>query len=134
MLADTLALPFGFTILDAKPLAEAQAATDRFPSMPELAQQVDTFWGAHRRVPTARQGRSATAVDDSWHVHPGVSHAVRAGACPRGRHDGVCVAFLLFGALAWGTGTVWYAKRRDHWPSIFTRLLGHHARLTQTDR
>ena len=39
------ALPFGFTILDAKQLAEAQAATDRLPGMPELAQQVDAFWG-----------------------------------------------------------------------------------------
>jgi hypothetical protein len=74
------ALPFGFTILDAKRLAEAQAATDRLPSMPELCAASGRVLGrANRRVPTARQGRSAAATDDSRHVHPGVSHAVRAG-------------------------------------------------------
>jgi hypothetical protein len=38
-------------------------------------------------------------------------------------------AFLVLGTLAWGGGTVWYARRRGRWPSalsakLFTRLLG----------
>ncbi len=62
-----------------------------------------------------------------------------AWACGSQGGYAYCVAFLLLGALAWGTGTVWYARRRGHWPSalsarLFTRLLGHYARLTQTDR
>ncbi len=62
-----------------------------------------------------------------------------AWACGSQGGYGYCIAFLLFGALAWSTGTVWYAKRRGRRPSalsarLFTRLLGHHARPTQTDR
>lgn len=39
------------------------------------------------------------------------------------------IAFLLFGTLAWSTGTIWFAKRRGRWPSalsarLFSRLLG----------
>lgn len=37
--------PFGRTILDAQQLAEAQSATAELPSMPQLAQEVDTYWG-----------------------------------------------------------------------------------------
>jgi hypothetical protein len=39
------ALPFGHTVLDADGLAEARAATATLPPMPELAQQVDAYWG-----------------------------------------------------------------------------------------
>jgi hypothetical protein len=39
-----------------------------------------------------------------------------------------CAALLLLGTLAWGAGTLWYARRRGRWPSpisakLFTRLL-----------
>jgi hypothetical protein len=39
-----------------------------------------------------------------------------------------CFAFAVLGTLAWGAGTLWYARRRGRWPSllsarIFTRLL-----------
>jgi hypothetical protein len=27
------------------------------------------------------------------------------------------IAFLLLGTLAWGGGAIWYARRRDRWPS-----------------
>jgi len=55
-------------------------------------------------------------------------------ACGSQGGYGYCVAFVLFGALAWGTGTVWYARRRGRWPSalsarLFTRLLGERAQL-----
>jgi hypothetical protein len=28
---------------------------------------------------------------------------------------GYCFVFLLLGTLAWGGGTIWYAKRRGRW-------------------
>src|SRR5271166_4511356 len=51
-----------------------------------------------------------------------------AWACGSQGGYGCCVAFLLLSALAWGGGTVWYARRRGRWPSplsakLFTRLL-----------
>ncbi len=37
-----------------------------------------------------------------------------------------CAAFLLFGTLAWGGGTLWWAGRRGYWPSATSaRLFGH---------
>jgi hypothetical protein len=52
-----------------------------------------------------------------------------AWACGSQGGYGYCVAFLVLGALAWGAGTVWYARRRGRWPStlsarLFARLLG----------
>ena len=52
-----------------------------------------------------------------------------AWACGSQGGYGYCVAFLLLGALAWGGGTLWYARRRGRWPSalsarLFERLLG----------
>ena len=52
-----------------------------------------------------------------------------AWACGSQGGYGYCIAFLLFGALAWGGGTIWYARRRGRWPSalsarLFARLLG----------
>jgi len=51
---------------------------------------------------------------------------------------GYCVAFAAFGVLAWGTGTVWYVRRRGRWPStlsarLFTRLLGERAQVGQIE-
>ncbi len=54
-----------------------------------------------------------------------------AWACgSQGGYD-YCVASLVLGGLAWGGGTIWYAKRRGRWPSplsarLFARLLGMH--------
>jgi hypothetical protein len=55
-----------------------------------------------------------------------------AWACGSQGNYGYCAALLLLGALAWGAGTIWYAKRRGHWPSplsarLFARLLPRHA-------
>lgn len=46
-----------------------------------------------------------------------------AWACGSEGGYGYCVAFLLFGALAWGSGTIWYARRCGHWPSRISRRL-----------
>jgi hypothetical protein len=42
-----------------------------------------------------------------------------------------CAFFLVLGAIAWGAGTLWYARRRGRWPSrlsawLFARPLGQH--------
>jgi hypothetical protein len=47
---------------------------------------------------------------------------------------GYCVATLVLGTLAWGAGTLWYAKRRRRWPSalsgrLLTRVLGRRSPL-----
>jgi hypothetical protein len=57
-----------------------------------------------------------------------------AWACGSQGGYGYCAAFLLLGALAWGAGTVWYAKRRGRWPSTFSgrilsRALGRRSPL-----
>lgn len=59
-------------------------------------------------------------------------------ACGSQGDYGYCVAFAVFSVLAWGTGTVWHARRRGRWPSalsarLFTRLLGERARLGQIE-
>jgi hypothetical protein len=51
-----------------------------------------------------------------------------AWACGTQGGYAYCVVFLLLGTLAWGGGTVWYARRRGRWPSplgakLFARLL-----------
>jgi hypothetical protein len=40
-----------------------------------------------------------------------------AWACGSQGGYGYCTAFLVFGALAWGGGTLWWARRRSYWPS-----------------
>lgn len=57
-----------------------------------------------------------------------------AWACGSQGGYGYCAAFAVFGALAWGGGTVWYASRRGHWPSalsarLLPRLLGRRGPL-----
>jgi hypothetical protein len=52
-----------------------------------------------------------------------------AWACGSQGGYAYCSAFLVLGALAWGGGTYWYAKRRGRWPSalsarLFAPLLG----------
>ncbi len=79
-------------------------------------------WVAWRFGPTL----SRVAGWCSWWV---------AWACGSQGGYGYCVAFLLIGALTWGGGTIWYARRRGRWPSavsarLFARLLGKHDRLT----
>jgi hypothetical protein len=61
-----------------------------------------------------------------------------AWACGSQGGYGYCVAFAVLGVLAWGAGTVWYARRRGRWPSalsakLFRRLLGERARLRQIE-
>jgi hypothetical protein len=55
-----------------------------------------------------------------------------AWACGNQGGYGYCVVFLVLGTVAWGGGTVWYARRRGRWPSrlsgrVLTRLLGNNA-------
>jgi hypothetical protein len=50
-----------------------------------------------------------------------------AWACGSQGGYGYCAALLLVGTLAWGAGTLWYARRRGRWPSplsarLFARL------------
>ena len=61
-----------------------------------------------------------------------------AWACGAQGGYGYCVAFAVYGVLAWSAGTVWYARRRGRWPSalsarLFTRLLGERAQLGQLE-
>jgi hypothetical protein len=61
-----------------------------------------------------------------------------AWACGSQGGYGYCAAFAIFGVLAWGAGTVWYARRRGRWPSslsarLFTRLLGERGQLPHTE-
>jgi hypothetical protein len=61
-----------------------------------------------------------------------------AWACGSQGGYGYCIVFAVFGVLAWGTGTVWYARRRGRWPSalsarLFTRLLGERAQLARIE-
>jgi hypothetical protein len=49
-----------------------------------------------------------------------------------------CVAFVVFGTLAWGAGTVWYVNRCGRWPSalsrrLITRVLGKHSPLEEAE-
>ncbi len=58
-----------------------------------------------------------------------------AWACGSQGGYGYCVAFVLFGAVVWGGGTIWYTRRRGRWPSplsarIFARLLGRRNPVT----
>jgi hypothetical protein len=80
--------------------------------------------------------------------------ALRADAAPRDRlllvRDGLrvrqgsqggygcCIFFLVLGMLAWGAGTVWYARRRGRWPSplsrrLLTSVLGKHSPLDEAE-
>jgi hypothetical protein len=61
-----------------------------------------------------------------------------AWACGSQGGYGYCVAFLVLGTVAWGGGTVWYARRRGRWPSTLsaralTRLLGTTAAVPRTE-
>ncbi len=60
-----------------------------------------------------------------------------AWACGSQGAYAYCIAFAVFGALAWGGGSVWYAHRRGHWPSalsarLLPRVLGRRGLLTRT--
>jgi hypothetical protein len=61
-----------------------------------------------------------------------------AWACGSQGGYGYCAVFLALGTLAWGGGTIWYAKRRGRWPSalsarVFARLLGRRNPVTQIE-
>jgi hypothetical protein len=72
----------------------------------------------------------------SWRFGPTLARVggwcsfVVAWACGSQGGYGYCVAFAVFGALAWGLGTVWYARRRGRWPSALSaRLFGDRIQL-----
>jgi len=59
-----------------------------------------------------------------------------AWACGSQGGYGYCAVFLLLGVLAWGGGTIWYARRRGRWRSavsgrLFARLLRGRNPVTQ---
>lgn len=79
----------------------------------------------------------------AWRFGPTLSRATGwcswwvAWACGSQGGYAYCIAFAIFGALVWGGGTVWYARRRGHWPSalsarLLTRLLGRRTPLSCT--
>jgi len=89
-------------------------------------------------------GLLATLAWVAWRFGPTLARLIGwcswwvGWACGSQGGYGYCVAFVLFGALAWGVGTVWFARRRGRWPSaismrLFTRLLGRHGQLPHTE-
>jgi hypothetical protein len=79
-----------------------------------------------------------------WRFGPTLARVVgwcswwMAWACGSQGGYAYCAAFAVIGLLAWGGGTVWYARRRGRWPSalsarLFTRVLSRHGRLPQID-
>jgi hypothetical protein len=75
-----------------------------------------------------------------WHFGPTLLRTAGfcalwiAWACGSQGGFAYCVSFVVLGALAWGGGTVWYAKRRGRWPStlsgrILSRALGRRSPL-----
>jgi hypothetical protein len=46
-----------------------------------------------------------------------------AWACGSQGGYGYSAVLLVLGTLAWGAGTIWYATRRGHWPSVFSAKL-----------
>jgi hypothetical protein len=59
-----------------------------------------------------------------------------AWACGSQGGYGYCAGFLALGLLAWGGGTVWFARRRGRWPSaiserLLDRVFGRPSRLAR---
>ena len=89
-------------------------------------------------------GLLAVAVWVGWRFGPTLARVTGwcswwvAWACGSGGGYGYCAVFVVLGALAWGGGTVWYARRRGRWPSavsarLFERLLGGRGPLTRLE-
>jgi len=108
----------------------------------------------HLVVPLASPGPLAGVIDISgflavvawigWRFGPTLARVTGWGwwwaawACGSQGGYWYCLAFLLLGALSWGGGTMWYAKRRGRWPSalsarLFTRLLGSRNPVTHVE-
>jgi hypothetical protein len=79
-------------------------------------------------------GLFATLAWFGWRLGPTLTRLAgwcswwAAWACGSQGGYAYCAALVLFGALAWGAGTIWYARRRGRWPSsisarLFARLL-----------
>jgi hypothetical protein len=46
-----------------------------------------------------------------------------AWACGSQGGYAYCAALVLLGIIAWGAGTIWYARRRGRWPSLVSAKL-----------
>jgi hypothetical protein len=62
-----------------------------------------------------------------------------AWACGSQGGYAYCAVFLLLGIVAWGAGTIWFARRRGRWPSavsawLFGRVLGRQPPLLGVER
>ena len=74
-------------------------------------------------------GLLAAATWIGWRFGPTVARLVGfcswwvGWACGSQGGYGYCAAFLLLGTIAWGGGTLWYAKRRGRWPSLLSARL-----------
>jgi hypothetical protein len=87
-------------------------------------------------------GVLAAAAYVAWRFGPTIARTTGwcswwvAWACGSQGGYGYCTAFVIFGTLAWGAGTVWYARRRGYWPSalsakLLTRVLRQRGPLTR---
>lgn len=89
-------------------------------------------------------GFAAVVAWIAWRFGPTLTRATGwcswcvAWACGSQGGYRYCAAFLLFGALLWGGGTIWYARRRRRWPSalsarLFARLLNSRNAVTHVE-
>ncbi len=105
--------------------------------MPSLSPQVAAT--APMAAAITILGFLAVAAWVAWRFGPTLARVSGWGslwvawACGSQGGYGYCAAFL-FGTLAWGGGTVWWARRCGYWPSavsarLFRRLLGERVGL-----
>ncbi|HEY7951492.1 MAG TPA: hypothetical protein VID70_00800 [Solirubrobacteraceae bacterium] len=89
-------------------------------------------------------GFLAVAAWFLWHVGPSLARVCGWGwwwvawACGSQGGYWYCLAFLVFGTVTWGGGTLWWARRRGYWPSalsarLFERVLGERAILPHAE-
>jgi hypothetical protein len=112
------ALPFGITVLDPQQLVEAQAATDELPKMPQLAQEVDAYWGG--RIDAFRppvKGQPLQLLTIRGMYIPGY----RTLSEPVHGHADVMKAYINSGTPIWPVGPD--AADRSMWWALAVTLL-----------
>ena len=120
----------------------ASSGVEAWKAMDAAQAEPSRCTGAHAGL-IGVLGFLAVAAWDGWrfgpnHVPTSQSVLVVGLGSVASADYGYCVAFLLLGALAWGGGTIWYAKRRGRWPSalsarLFARLLGKRNPVTHVE-
>jgi hypothetical protein len=94
--------------------------------------------GAHSGVIAAVVALGGIVALFSWIVYrhgPALARAAGIGlwwvgwACGSQGAIGYMAGLVVIGTILWAGGTLWYAKRRGHWPSpISARLLDRYLR------